>query len=153
MTFSPIRRFGSTLASLWTLFVKSHWTEMFFAGWLRQLTHSNYLFGSSCFVPHSQDLSTQEAAHKSAPPKKCKSKSLRDPRQALEKEDWVKFGEGSVSRAGLCEKVLRKLISLRDSRRGDSRQNKSRKSFEFQSRVTPKWVQSDPKVLPTSSPK
>ena len=94
MTCSPIRRFGSTLASLWTLFVKSHWTEMFFAGWLRQLTHSNYLFRSSCFVPHSQDLSTQEAAHKSAPPKKCKSKSLRDPSQALEKEDWAKFGEG-----------------------------------------------------------
>ena len=58
--------------------MKSHWTEMLFAGWLRQLTHSNYLFRSSCFVPHSQDLSTQEAAHKSAPPTKCKSKSLRD---------------------------------------------------------------------------
>ena len=134
--------------------MKSHWTEMFFAGWLRQLTHSNYLFRSSCFVPHSQDLSTQEAAHKSAPPKKCKSKSLRDPSQALEKEDWAKFGEGGWCISG---RFMRKGIPKIDfasrfpPRRLEAKQIK--KSFEFQSRVTPKWVQSDPKVLPTSSPK
>ena len=108
------------------------------------------LFCSSFTRPERTRSCAQEC-----PPKK----SANPNRFAIPARPWKrKIGRNlgrwdGVSRAGLCEKVFRKLISLRDSRRGDSRQNKSRKSFEFQSRVTPKWVQSDPKVLPTSSPK
>ena len=36
---------------------------------------------------------------------------------------------------------------------GDLNKKNGKNNFEFLSRVTPKTVQSDPKVLPTSSPK
>ena len=47
------------------------------------------LFCSSFTRPERTRSCAQEC-----PTKKCKSKSLRDPSQALEKEDWAKFGEG-----------------------------------------------------------
>ena len=112
------------------------------------------LFCSSFTRPEHTRSCAQES-----PPKKVQiqiaSRSQPGPGKGRLGEIWG----GRVVYLGpvYAKKVFRTLISLRDSRRGDSRQNKSknksRTNFEFQSRVTPKWVQSDPKVLPTSSPK
>ena len=121
------------------------------------------LFCSSFTRPERTRSCAQEC-----PPKKCKSKSLRDPSQALEKEDWAKFGEGGWCISG---RFMRKGIPKIDfasrfpPRRLEATKKMKKKNLKKDvsnfgpggpqngSRVTPKCSQRHPRSDPKMTPK